>query len=60
MNLLGRLALACLAFDSEFPVDSKSPYLPKCLLDRAWYGEFEPGMPGGRSACVCRPPRSLR
>ncbi|WP_329582530.1 hypothetical protein [Streptomyces sp. NBC_01361] len=37
---LGPLALACLAFDSEFPVDSTSPYLPKCLLDRAWYGEF--------------------
>ncbi|MFG2522138.1 immunity 49 family protein [Streptomyces sp. NPDC048527] len=38
---LGPLALACLAFDSEFPVDSSSPYLPKCLLDRAWYGEFD-------------------
>jgi hypothetical protein len=38
---LGPLALACLAFDSEFPVDSTSPYLPKHLLDRAWYGEFD-------------------
>ncbi|MEU8487480.1 immunity 49 family protein [Streptomyces sp. NPDC048641] len=38
---LGPLALACLAFDSEFPVDSSSPYLPKCLLERAWYGEFD-------------------
>ncbi|MFB7413962.1 immunity 49 family protein [Streptomyces sp. NPDC056121] len=38
---LGPLALACLAFDSEFPVDSKSPYLPTCLLNRAWYGEFD-------------------
>jgi hypothetical protein len=38
---LGPLALACLAFDSEFPVDSKSPYLPRFLLDRSWYGEFD-------------------
>ncbi|MFE2988991.1 Imm49 family immunity protein [Streptomyces sp. NPDC059262] len=38
---LGPLALACLAFDSEFPVDSKSPYLPGFLLDRSWYGEFD-------------------
>ncbi|MFC9616864.1 Imm49 family immunity protein [Streptomyces sp. NPDC056938] len=38
---LGPLALAYLAFDSEFPVNSKSPYLPTCLLDRAWYGEFD-------------------
>ena len=37
---LGPLAMACLAHDADFTVDSGSPYLPKYLLNRAWYGEF--------------------
>ncbi|MFI1676225.1 immunity 49 family protein [Streptomyces sp. NPDC020607] len=38
---LGPLALACLAYDSDFPVDDTSPYLPKHLLKRDWLGEFD-------------------
>lgn len=37
---LGPLAIACLAHDARFPVDTGSPYLPKYLLNGAWYGEF--------------------
>ncbi|WP_406498980.1 immunity 49 family protein [Streptomyces sp. NBC_01604] len=37
---LGPLAMACFAYDGDFPVDTGSPYLPKYLLNRAWYGEF--------------------
>ncbi|MEV5750561.1 immunity 49 family protein [Actinoallomurus sp. NPDC052308] len=37
---LGPLAMACLAEDWEFPVDTASPYLPKHLVTRAWCGEF--------------------
>ncbi|MEU9120145.1 immunity 49 family protein [Streptomyces sp. NPDC048506] len=37
---LGPLAMACLAHDWDFPVDTASPYLPKYLLNRGWYGEF--------------------
>ncbi|MEU6818987.1 immunity 49 family protein [Streptomyces atriruber] len=37
---LGPLAMACLAYDSDFPVDDKSPYLPKHFLTRGWLGEF--------------------
>lgn len=38
---LGPLALACLAHDNGFPVDTSSPYLPKHLVERSWYGEFD-------------------
>ncbi|MFK4069822.1 immunity 49 family protein [Streptomyces sp. NPDC029674] len=37
---LGPLAMACLAHDWDFPVDEKSPFLPKHLLNRGWLGEF--------------------
>ncbi|MEV7192462.1 Imm49 family immunity protein [Streptomyces sp. NPDC093510] len=37
---LGPLAMACLAYDWDFPVDVKSPYLPVHLLRRDWLGEF--------------------
>ncbi len=37
---LGPLAIACLARDSGFTIDVDSPYLPECLLDGSWYGEF--------------------
>ncbi|PCG86560.1 hypothetical protein CIB93_08465 [Streptomyces sp. WZ.A104] len=37
---LGPLAIACLAYDAEFPLDIESDYLPKHLLQRSWLGEF--------------------
>lgn len=37
---LGPLAMACLAYDAGFPVDEKSPFLPRHLLNRGWLGEF--------------------
>ncbi|MFJ9976347.1 Imm49 family immunity protein [Streptomyces cyaneofuscatus] len=37
---LGPLAIACLAYDAEFPLDNESDYLPKHLLQRTWLGEF--------------------
>ncbi|WP_240499260.1 immunity 49 family protein [Streptomyces prasinus] len=38
---LAPLALACMAYDNEFPVKVESEYLPKHLLRRSWVGEFE-------------------
>ncbi|NJQ03886.1 immunity 49 family protein [Streptomyces sp. PLAI1-29] len=38
---LGPLAIACLAYDSGFPIEVESEYLPKHLLQRTWVGEFE-------------------
>ncbi|MGW4807377.1 immunity 49 family protein [Kitasatospora sp. NPDC004272] len=37
---LGPLAMACHAFDGDFPIDVESDYLPKHLLDHGWLGEF--------------------
>ncbi|MEV0977445.1 immunity 49 family protein [Streptomyces sp. NPDC049915] len=37
---LGPLALASLAYDAGFPVDTSSPYLPTHLVQGSWYGEF--------------------
>ncbi|MFI6941361.1 immunity 49 family protein [Streptomyces sp. NPDC050418] len=37
---LGPLAMACLAYDAQFPLDIESPYIPSELLNRAWLGEF--------------------
>ncbi|OSC75890.1 hypothetical protein B5180_05085 [Streptomyces sp. BF-3] len=37
---LGPLAIACLAYDADFPLDIESDYLPKHLLQRTWVGEF--------------------
>ncbi|MEU3841164.1 immunity 49 family protein [Streptomyces sp. NPDC028635] len=37
---LGPLALACVAHDSGFPVDTSSPYVPRHLVLGSWYGEF--------------------
>ncbi|MDG5807950.1 immunity 49 family protein [Streptomyces ossamyceticus] len=37
---LGTLAMACLARDWGFTVETVSAYLPKHLLERSWYGEF--------------------
>lgn len=38
---LGPLAMACLAYDAEFPLEVQSDYLPKALLERPWVGEFD-------------------
>ncbi|MFF8972494.1 immunity 49 family protein [Streptomyces sp. NPDC014995] len=37
---LGPLAIACLAYDGELPIEVESEYLPHFLLRRAWLGEF--------------------
>jgi hypothetical protein len=37
---VGPLAVACMAFDADIPVDVESEYLPKHLLERSWVGEF--------------------
>jgi len=37
---LGPLAITCLAYDAEFPLDIESDYLPKHLLQRTWLGKF--------------------
>ncbi|MBK6042040.1 immunity 49 family protein [Streptomyces sp. MBT55] len=37
---LAPLAIACLAYDADFPLDIESDYLPKHLLQRTWIGEF--------------------
>ncbi|WP_419994486.1 immunity 49 family protein [Streptomyces boninensis] len=35
------LAITCMAYDSDFPIDVESEYLPKGLLDRGWIGEYD-------------------
>ncbi|MGW7271232.1 immunity 49 family protein [Streptomyces sp. NPDC054864] len=37
---LGPLAIACLAYDGEIPIEVESAYLPKHLLEHNWLGEF--------------------
>jgi hypothetical protein len=37
---LGPLAIACLAYDGEIPIEVESDYLPKHLLQHSWLGEF--------------------
>jgi hypothetical protein len=37
---LSLLAITCLAYDGEIPIEVKSEYLPKHLLQRGWLGEF--------------------
>ncbi|MEU1451104.1 immunity 49 family protein [Streptomyces avermitilis] len=37
---LGPLAIACLAYDGEIPIEVESEYLPKHLLQHSWLGEF--------------------
>jgi hypothetical protein len=38
---LGPLAMACLAYDADLPVEVDTPYLPKALLQRSWIGEYD-------------------
>jgi hypothetical protein len=37
---IGPLAIACLAYDGDFPIEVDSDYLPVQLLNRSWLGEF--------------------
>lgn len=37
---LGPLAIACLAYDGELPIDVESEYLPHHLLQHSWLEEF--------------------
>ncbi|MEU6673567.1 immunity 49 family protein [Streptomyces sp. NPDC046853] len=37
---LGPLAIACMAFDADMPLEVESEYLPTALLQRRWVGEF--------------------
>ncbi|MFB7554889.1 immunity 49 family protein [Streptomyces brevispora] len=37
---VGPLAIACLAYDGDFPIDIETEYLPQHLLQRSWVGQF--------------------
>ncbi|MHB9854790.1 immunity 49 family protein [Streptomyces sp. Tue6028] len=37
---LGPLAIACMAYDNDIPIEVESEYLPKALLQRNWVGEY--------------------
>ncbi len=41
MVALAPLAIACLAYDGDLPIDVQTDYLPKHLLERSRLGEFE-------------------
>ncbi|MFI1398184.1 immunity 49 family protein [Streptomyces sp. NPDC020681] len=36
---LGPLAIACMAFDADIPVEVESEYLPRYLVERRWVGQ---------------------
>jgi len=38
---LGPLAITCLAYDDQFPIDVESDYIPINLVQRTWLGEFD-------------------
>ncbi|HET9379253.1 MAG TPA: immunity 49 family protein [Streptomyces sp.] len=38
---LAPLAIACMAYDADLPVDVESPYIPRALLRRSWVGEYD-------------------
>ncbi|GAA2657737.1 immunity 49 family protein [Streptomyces vastus] len=38
---LGPLAIACMAYDADIPIEVESEYLPKHLLKRSWVGEYD-------------------
>ncbi|MGW1146019.1 immunity 49 family protein [Streptomyces sp. NPDC002454] len=40
MVALGPLAMTCLAYDGDFPIEVESDYLPHHLIARSWLGEF--------------------
>ncbi|GGU44242.1 immunity 49 family protein [Streptomyces violascens] len=37
---LAPLAIACLAYDADLPIEVESEYLPTHLIERGWLGEF--------------------
>ncbi|MFH8220257.1 immunity 49 family protein [Streptomyces sp. NPDC018057] len=38
---LAPLAIACMAYDADLPVEVKSEYIPRALVDRSWVGEYD-------------------
>ncbi|MEU6988579.1 immunity 49 family protein [Streptomyces sp. NPDC046324] len=38
---LGPLAIACLAYDADMPIEVTSEYVPQALLKRSWLGEYD-------------------
>lgn len=38
---LGPLAIACMAYDADMPIEVESEYLPRALLKRNWVGEYD-------------------
>ncbi|MFI8756168.1 immunity 49 family protein [Streptomyces sp. NPDC058319] len=38
---LAPLAIACMAYDADMPVEVESDYLPRALLKRSWVGEYD-------------------
>ncbi|MFF0888574.1 immunity 49 family protein [Streptomyces sp. NPDC003456] len=38
---LGPLAVACMAYDADMPVEVESEYLPRALVKRSWVGEYD-------------------
>ncbi|MEV5985493.1 immunity 49 family protein [Streptomyces sp. NPDC052051] len=38
---LGPLAMACLAYDADFPIEVESEYLPIHLVKGSWVGEYQ-------------------
>ncbi|MEU3510317.1 immunity 49 family protein [Streptomyces longwoodensis] len=37
---LGPLAIACMVYDADLPVEVESEYIPRALLNRSWIGEY--------------------
>ncbi|KUN08671.1 hypothetical protein AQI95_09765 [Streptomyces yokosukanensis] len=37
---LAPLAIACMAYDADMPIDVESEYIPRALLRRSWVGEY--------------------
>ncbi|MEU0111695.1 immunity 49 family protein [Streptomyces sp. NPDC006251] len=38
---LGLLAIVCMAYDNDMPIDVETEYLPKHLVKRSWVGEYD-------------------
>ncbi|MDH6630270.1 hypothetical protein M2271_008130 [Streptomyces sp. LBL] len=38
---LGPLAIACMAYDADMPIEIESEYIPRALLKRSWVGEYD-------------------
>ncbi|MFI1282467.1 MULTISPECIES: hypothetical protein [unclassified Streptomyces] len=40
VNQLAPLAIACMAYDADMPIEAESARLPKYLVQHSWVGEF--------------------